>query len=77
VARKKFFRRPKPPREQAPQPFAADFRTRAVETQDGPFRMLAGGPPDGRANVHPIAHGGNLAEGHSRLRHAELAWIHA
>jgi hypothetical protein len=39
--------------------------------------MLARGRPDGRANFHPIAHGGNLPERHARLRHAERPRIHA
>ena len=63
--------------EQAPETTAADLGTVAGKAGDLLPRMLLVGSTDGHLEPHPVADGGDFAEGHAGLRHAEGAGIHA
>lgn len=73
----KFLRRAEAFGEESPEPPAADFRAGTIETEHRPFGMLHRRPADGRGDYQPITDGGNLAKGHTGLRHAERPGIHA
>ncbi len=63
--------------EQSPETAAADLGTVAGEAGDLLAGMLLVGSPHRHLQPHPVANGGDLSEGHSGLRHAEGAGIHA
>src|ERR1035437_1931523 len=77
MAGEKIFRRTKPFREQFPETAATDLRARTIKTEYGPFGMFHRRFADGRLNLHPIAHGGDLAKWNADLRHPKRAGIHA
>ena len=63
--------------EQSPQTFAADFAPVTIEAEHRAFRIFFSRLVDLRTNPEPIAHGRDLSERNSGLRHAERAWIHS
>src|SRR5690606_8977425 len=64
-------------RKQAPEAAAADLGARAGEAGDGALGVFGEGDVHGLVDADPIAHGGDFAEGHAGLRHAEGAGDHA
>jgi len=63
--------------EQTPETAAAHLGPVAGETGDLLAGMLLVGTTDRHLQPHPIPHGGDLAERHAGLSHAERAGVHA
>ena len=62
--------------EQTPEAATADLGSVAGEAGDLLARMLFFGTPDRHLQPHPVADGGDLAERHAGLGHAERSGIH-
>src|SRR2546423_10547733 len=77
VLLEKFFSRAKAFRKQSPQALAANFAARAIESQHRPFRMFVRRMVNSGLNAEPIAHGSNLAERDTGLRHTKRTGIHS
>ena len=63
--------------EQAPETTSAHLGAMAGETGHLLARMLLVGSTDRHLQPHPVADGGDLAERHAGLGHAERSGIHA
>ena len=63
--------------EEPPETFSADLAAGAGEAGDGAFGVLGEGDINGRVDTQPVAHGGDLAEGHAALGHTERAGVHS
>ena len=63
--------------EQPPQAPPAHFRSGAGETLDRAFGVFKRGFAHLALDAHPVAHRGDLAEGHAGLHHPEGAGVHA
>ena len=63
--------------KEAPEASAADFGIGAVEADDGALFVFALGFADGFVDAHPVADGGDFAEGDAGLGHAKGAGVHA
>ena len=63
--------------EKSPQAATAHLGAMAREAGDLLARMLLVGTPDRHLQPHPVSDGGDLAERHAGLGHAEWSGIHA
>src|SRR5207248_4695583 len=73
----KFRSRAKAFREQSPQALAANFTARAIESHHRPLRMFVPCMINSCVNTQPIAHGGDLTERDTGLRHTKRTGIHS